>query len=113
MKVYIAGPMTGLPRWNFDAFEAAAVFLRAAGFDVTSPHEMDLANGFDPNGSGVGFDLAAALDDDLAAVIASDLVVTLDGFEESPGAMIEALIAEAHGIACVPFEDIRRGVRSA
>lgn len=107
-RVYIAGPMTGYPRWNFDAFEDAAHELRALGFAVTSPHEMDLANGFDPDGKGSGFDLAAALEADLDAVEASDLVATLDNFEDSPGAVLETLLAAACGIPCVPLAEALR-----
>lgn len=39
MKVYIAGPMTGLPDWNFPAFHAAAAAWRAAGWEVVNPAE--------------------------------------------------------------------------
>jgi hypothetical protein len=49
MKVYLAGPMTGYPRWNFDAFDEAARQLRSDGHDVVSPHELDLERGFDPD----------------------------------------------------------------
>lgn len=37
--VYIAGPMTGLPDWNFPAFHAAAAAWRAAGWEVVNPAE--------------------------------------------------------------------------
>lgn len=39
MKVYIAGPMTGLPEFNFPAFHAAAKAWRDAGWEVLNPAE--------------------------------------------------------------------------
>jgi hypothetical protein len=39
MKVYIAGPMTGLPEFNFPAFHKAAAEWRAAGWEVLNPAE--------------------------------------------------------------------------
>lgn len=39
--LYIAGPMSNLPQFNFPLFEAVAVALRADGWTVVSPHECD------------------------------------------------------------------------
>ena len=39
--VYLAGPMTGLPQFNFGQFEVVSGILRAEGFNVVSPHESD------------------------------------------------------------------------
>jgi hypothetical protein len=105
MRVYLAGPMTGFPEWNFPAFHDAALTLRLRGYRVWSPAERDIANGFDPKSDGSGFDLAGALRDDVAAVLDSDAVVVLPGFEESAGAMVEVLTAESAGIPWMTFDE--------
>ncbi len=45
MKVYLSGPMSGLPQYNAPAFEAAAKELRRHGIEVVSPIELDRAEG--------------------------------------------------------------------
>lgn len=41
VKCYIAGPMSGVPQFNFPAFDAAAADLRSRGYDIVSPAELD------------------------------------------------------------------------
>ncbi len=40
MKVYLAGPMTGLPALNHPTFHDAAGRLRARGIEVVNPAEI-------------------------------------------------------------------------
>lgn len=40
-RIYVSGPMTGLPLYNWPAFEVAARVLRSQGWDVVSPTETD------------------------------------------------------------------------
>ena len=35
--IYIAGPMSGIPYFNFPAFDTAKAFLILQGWDVVSP----------------------------------------------------------------------------
>ena len=95
--VYLCGPMRGHPLFNFPAFTDAAAALRAAGYEVLSPHERDLALGFDPARpiEEQGFDLVDALRWDVAAVLRADATVVLPGWETSRGARAEVAVAKA------------------
>lgn len=39
--LYVAGPMSNLPQFNFPLFEAVSVALREDGYTIVSPHECD------------------------------------------------------------------------
>ncbi|MBT9158943.1 MAG: hypothetical protein DDT26_00192 [Dehalococcoidia bacterium] len=41
MRIYISGPMTGLHDLNFPAFRDAAAKLRAIGYEVVNPAELN------------------------------------------------------------------------
>lgn len=113
MKVYIAGPMRNRPLWNFPAFDRAEIILhRDHGFDVFSPAARDRAEGFDPL-------VPICMDDDflrkaMAADLAfitkkADMVVVLDGWEDSKGACAEVATAVAIGIPVMPFAEFIQG----
>lgn len=110
---YLAGPMRGHAEYNFPAFAAAATGLRAAGWEVVSPAEHDLAAGFDPTGltgsedlDELGFDLAAAVEWDVAQVCAADAVVVLPGWEQSTGATLEVRVARVLGRPVLSWPDM-------
>jgi len=44
--VYVAGPMRGLPQFNFPAFDQARDHLVSDGYAVISPADIDRASGF-------------------------------------------------------------------
>lgn len=98
MTLYLAGPMSGHPLYNYPAFEAAARALREAGHAVISPHELELAQGFKPADSFPDSAYAAAMRRSIAALLEADAVVMLPGWESSRGACLEHAIATALGI---------------
>ena len=106
-SIYLAGPMLGHAYFNFPAFLDAAEQLRAAGYRVANPADVDIAGGFDfrecPWGSREeleeqGFDRTAALLDDFRMISEVDAVVLLPGWEQSTGARAEKAVATAFGL---------------
>lgn len=98
MKIYLAGPMRGHPEFNFPAFIQKAEELRHIGWEVFSPAERDMAEGFEPWGlkgdmselDGLGFNLREAIADDLDYICRqADGVYFLPGSSESSGAKLE------------------------
>lgn len=97
MRIFLSGPMTGLPGYNIPAFDAAATRLRAAEHDVLSPADLDREAGVDLDDFG-STDRADAMRRDLAAVLTADAVAVLPGWRDSPGARLEVAVARAVGI---------------
>ncbi len=100
MKVYLAGPMTGIPEFNFPAFIEAAKQLRDMGLDVISPAEMDLDAGFKPSATGDDQDpqeYAAFLARDIQRIADENIdgIVVLPGWERSGGARTEVMFCVA------------------
>ena len=87
-RVYIAGPMTGLPGLNFPAFNAEAARLRELGFEVMNPAEVnpDLSTPW-----------TECMFSDLQELTTCEGIVMLPGWESSPGAQIERLWAVRTG----------------
>lgn len=101
MKVYLAGPMTGYPLFNFPAFKEAREKLRAAGYEVICPAEEDEKDGFDPaNPREITEDeYEAWMDRDMQLIKKCDCVVYLPGSHKSNGAMREICYAKSQMIS--------------
>jgi hypothetical protein len=85
--VYISGPITGIPEGNRPAFAAMAARLTAGGWRVINPH--DLCD------SHLILSWEEYMRQDLAALLTCTHIVMLEGWEQSRGARLEKLVADA------------------
>ena len=98
MKLYLAGPMRGIPEFNFPVFNRAAAALRAVGYEVFNPAEKGLEKHKEAAFESLAFRRAVfALDTEWICQEA-DGVALLPGFHDSKGAQAEKALAEAIGI---------------
>lgn len=88
-RIYIAGPMTGIPNLNYPAFNAEAARLRGLGHHVENPAE----NPEPACGSWQGYMRMA-----IKQLMDCDTVFLLPGYTTSRGAMLEAHIALSLGM---------------
>lgn len=94
MRVYIAGPMTGVPDWNHPAFHAAARTLREQGHEAINPAET------------FGGDTTRPRRDYMRAAVESllraDAIHLMAGWQTSEGAKLEMRIAAELGLPFLP-----------
>jgi hypothetical protein len=86
MKIYISGPMTGIPDYNFPAFNAAEKALLGYGVNPAK------------NGLPLGLPWATYLRADLKVLLECDAVLQLPGWMDSHGARLECFVADALGM---------------
>lgn len=94
-RVYLAGPMTGLPDNNFPAFRAAASHLRAQGLDVENPADNPAP------ATGAWRDYLRLA---IAQLVRCDEVRVLPGWQRSRGATLEVHIAHQLDIPVLEYE---------
>ncbi len=109
MLVYIAGPMKGIPLFNFPAFDAAEKRINADLPDTVavSPAQIDRKHGFDPATLPADYDWnvipASAgtreeiMRRDIDAILACHAIYMLPGWENSAGAKAELHLARWAG----------------
>ena len=88
-RVYLSGPMTGLPDLNFPAFHAHAATLRARGHDVVNPAEL---------APDKGLTWEDCMRADLAGLATCDAIALMPGWHTSRGAHLELHIAHRLGL---------------
>ncbi len=88
-RVYVAGPMTGLPEFNFPAFNAKAAELRAGGWHVENPAE---------HGHVEGAEWADYLHYDIGRMATCSTIHLLPGWCQSRGAALEVHVASVLGM---------------
>lgn len=98
MRLQLIGPMTGKLEWNYPAFHEAAAALREAGHQVFSPAETF--------GGDTSYPRTAYMRASIGALLRSDAVVTLDGWETSPGSKTEVRVALALGIPVLSYASL-------
>ena len=95
--------MSGYKNFNFDAFFRAQTLLEKQGWIVFNPaqkDEKDYPDGIEGSETGDtdtaianGFDVRGAFRWDMSAILNSDAIYMLDGWEHSPGARAEHSLA--------------------
>lgn len=89
-RIYIAGPMTGLPNYNFEAFDNAEKILKARGLEPMNPANIGrkwlIENSHrEPNES----EYQDILRQDKELLNQCSMIYLLRGWEKSRGAKIE------------------------
>ena len=93
-KVFISGPMTGLPNYNREAFDNAEEMLKKAGFTVVNPAKFGIDGMTDA-------DIARI---DINALLSCNYIYQLEGWTYSKGASAEWSVSLWAGIKTVNKE---------
>lgn len=88
---YLSGPMTGIAEDNRPAFRSGARALRAMGFEVVSPDELDQIV------PAAGHTWAEYLSRDIPFVVSCGFAALLPGWNKSKGALLEVAVMAALG----------------
>jgi len=107
LKVYLAGPMRGLPHLNFPMFDKVAAVLRKQGYKVITPAEISREmDGFNEETNKNVRPVWEYLARDIELLRDCDLICFLRGWEQSTGSLAEIAYINALGrAACVRYYD--------
>ena len=105
MILYVAGPMTGYPEFNYPAFDAAEKYLTDLGYGVLNPVRAE-----DYNTTGKPQEWHWYMRHALRMVVSADGLALLPGWEKSRGALLEVYVA--HNLA-LPVRPLREWLTAA
>lgn len=91
MKLYLAGPMTGLPLFNFPEFDRVAKELRSRGYEIHTPHEINYGETLESRGS---LRYTDYLRGGLKLLLECEGLVLLPSWMNSKGAQLELHVAD-------------------
>lgn len=99
MRVYVAGPMRGLPLYNFPAFDAAENLLTGQGWEVYNPAKVDRdLDGLNPETGENIRPVEVYMRRDFEAILTCDAIAMLPGWRRSEGARREYSVATGIGL---------------
>ena len=103
IKAYIAGPMRGMYRYNYAGFSRVEKLLTDHGIEAINPHTLDkeqtkfditaLPDNTDWEKLPANLDLKDVVKRDLSALIECDIIVMLNNWQYSIGALAEENVA--------------------
>jgi hypothetical protein len=96
--IYLSGPMTGFPDFNYPTFNTAAAVLRGMGFVVFNPAENF--------GGDMTRERSEYMRVDIQAVLESKMLVALPLWAVSTGAVLEIRIAQEIGIRVMELQEL-------
>jgi hypothetical protein len=111
MKIYISGPMRGVPKNNFPVFDSITAHLRAFGYEAVSPAERDRAEGITEDTPVDDEKAKELLQRDLNDLEECDAIMLLPGWESSVGALRELSKAHELGLLVYKWEEFVPGTR--
>ncbi len=110
MKIYIAGPMTGVEDFNFPLFFETEEKLKELGYETLNPAKNDGADVKTATQNAISASLSGAtwssyMRRDLSNLCLSDAVCVLPNWKSSKGASLEVQVAQALDIPIYILKD--------
>lgn len=112
-RIYVSGPMDGMPGFNYPLFDEAARRLAAKGWEVVNPADIGrlYANRCGKTPAEMAADpaiLANLLKDEISTLRECDAIFLLDGWNDSTGAKTELFHALERNMSVILQGDLDR-----